>query len=864
MALLGEYPDLRGKIVQLRKIGALPFYRGPPPEAPRPSGLPYDESKTIDMVKKIWKDVRLGRVFVMTSHVAGKEAPIIATPTTTVQKKLPGRTMSGDFWIISDLRLPNLFCDKDDYPPVKMTDIRQVAERAVAMKLKWPHVTIMCNKRDIDAAFKRVKVHPDMSVILCAEFSATKLGIEDDDASVLFLYLTLPFGWRASPAYFSQVGEGITLAHRAFISHDPKRDGADYFSSLLFAGEAIFIEPVTGKRREMVISCWGHICRRILGETAIIEEKVELEGEWQTSHILLGFEVGVDNLTIKLPTAKKVDAREYFQDSMLNPGNRIVTVHKVQELRGLANHWSYTNRFWHYLAPPMNGLLSFVDTTNTWVRCTNDQVRIAFWNLIAFIRSISEDDEQRNQLFSGSLEQNIPLPKRVGRKKGSGKVVWATGDAVISRIGAINWEKKEYIVEETIDFLPQVTPGHRRTTIGDSEQLAATSIVLAWSHPSLLLILGTDNRNVLAWTRKGYAKKGAALVLNQETSKWIDKSNAQVEGVYIRSGHNFSPEWMTGTTYEEIEELAQRHRFMRARLQPIWDEMMKHSNERPLKEVEIPESRIEQKQGKDIICVEWNGGGGCFTEAAGILVSLCNICNHVKNLAVNQFYERYECAPYVGCSIFLLGGSARTETEVNLFYNECKRLLPKQAVLIAPLGVDLSAHEWDYLQMVDSTVFGDVMGSIWQIAIWESVKGPRPRMFDGPETTQYAKTLGGRYRECGIMVAGDGRGVISHQAAQYSRGLEVIIADSKRQRRLSINSCIGMLSVKEVRMPEIKWPLVLGQEDNVREISIRGKCVVMGNKKRRKEILANDRAVIDTIWRSTPAHLRKELIWANR
>ena len=212
----------------------------------------------------------------------------------------------------------------------------------------------------------------------------------------------------------------------------------------------------------------------------------------------------------------------------------------------------------------------------------------------------------------------------------------------------------------------------------------------------------------------------------------------------------------------------------------------------------------------------------------------------------------------------MLGGSARTEMEIRQFYEECKRLLPKHAVLMAPLGVEVSAHEWDYLQLIDSTLFGDVMGSIWQIMIWGKIKGKRPRMFDGPETTQYAKTLGGRYRECGIMTAGDERGIISHQAVQYSRGLEVIISDQQWQKRLSINSCVGMLSLKEVRMPEIKWPLVLDRDDNIREISIHEKCVVMGNKSWWREILANEKAAIDTIWRSTPVNLRKVLIWGIR
>ena len=75
------------------------------------------------------------------------------------------------------------------------------------MNLKWPPLPVLRNKRDIDAAFKRVKVHPDMCIIVRAEFAAPLLGIEDGDATIIFLYLTSPFGRTASPAYFSKIWE---------------------------------------------------------------------------------------------------------------------------------------------------------------------------------------------------------------------------------------------------------------------------------------------------------------------------------------------------------------------------------------------------------------------------------------------------------------------------------------------------------------------------------------------------------------------------------------------------------------------------------------------------------------------------------
>ena len=308
---------------------------------------------------------------------------------------------------------------------------------------------IFCNKRDIDAAFKRVKLHPDMCVIVCTEFAENLLGIDDDEeATVIFLYLTLSFGWRASPSYFSQVGEGITVAHSEYAYSDRNRDGADPSSSKLFVDDAIFIEPDLGCREELVISCWEYVCRSLLGKTAINDGKLDLEGTWKEEHIILGFEVNVDKLTIKHPTAKRIDAWHFFDDHMLNPGNRIIAVRKIQEMRGLINHWSCACRFWHYIVSPVNALLSFAEQTGTWIRCGNDQVWLAFWNLVEHVRKMGEGDHDWESIFHGTLEQITPVPKRAGRPKSQGKTIWATGDAVLERIGAINWESMEYILEE--------------------------------------------------------------------------------------------------------------------------------------------------------------------------------------------------------------------------------------------------------------------------------------------------------------------------------------------------------------------------------------------------------------------------------
>ena len=196
--LLKFDPTMRNKLVQIHTRGDLPHFHGAPPEGTRRSGLPYEPSKTMEMVENIWKDVRNGRVLAITSKVAGPDAPLIATPTTTALKKLPGRSISNDFRIISDLRYTNLFCAKSDFPEVKITDICLIAERAVSVKRKWPNLSDRCAKRDIDSAPKRIRVHPDMSLILCTEFSGKFADMEPGE-TVIFLYLVIPFGWLDSP-----------------------------------------------------------------------------------------------------------------------------------------------------------------------------------------------------------------------------------------------------------------------------------------------------------------------------------------------------------------------------------------------------------------------------------------------------------------------------------------------------------------------------------------------------------------------------------------------------------------------------------------------------------------------------------------
>ena len=247
--LLSDEPVLGEEIARLHELGALPHYGGPSPGAWRVSGLPYDESKTTLMVSKLWKEVRKGRVLVVHAGAIPVDMPLIPTPTTTVVKKLPDRTISTDVRIISDSRMANMFRDKTDYPEIYLTDNSEVATRAITTKRTWPNVKVVCCKRDIDSAFKRARTHPDMCALLRAEFSGRFF---DMAGNIYFLYLALPFGWRGSPAYFSSVGRGISVARKNPPLPNKLRGGPHDMRSLLFVDDAIFIEPLVGERPEIV------------------------------------------------------------------------------------------------------------------------------------------------------------------------------------------------------------------------------------------------------------------------------------------------------------------------------------------------------------------------------------------------------------------------------------------------------------------------------------------------------------------------------------------------------------------------------------------------------------------------------------
>ena len=162
----------------------------------------------------------------------------------------------------------------------------------------------------------------------------------------------------------------------------------------------------------------------------------------------------------------------------------------------------------------------------------------------------------------------------------------------------------------------------------------------------------------------------------------------------------------------------------------------------------------------------------------------------------NLFGYQFGLRPYTGGDISVFGGATKAEKEVKSFYREVLRLKPEVAAIMAPVGVDMSMVYWNAYGVVDNTVRGGVMGSLWQIGVMGKEE---LHLLNREEFAPYAKTLGGRYRECGLMLAGDERGVIENRQLQHCVGMEAVASSPRSGKRLITNSCVGILSLKNVK-----------------------------------------------------------------
>lgn len=151
---------------------------------------------------------------------------------------MPGRTLSAEMRLISDVRLINNFCAKSDYPSCANPSLSDIERRVGSPDRNFSGAPRRVARRDVSDSFKRVATRPDCASVLCTEFPGTDLGLPRD---IVIFWSALPFGWAASPGYFQACAMLVTKLHCAYQPVLPMV-GDILFSSHMFADDALIVE----------------------------------------------------------------------------------------------------------------------------------------------------------------------------------------------------------------------------------------------------------------------------------------------------------------------------------------------------------------------------------------------------------------------------------------------------------------------------------------------------------------------------------------------------------------------------------------------------------------------------------------------
>ena len=360
--------------------GAAPKYTPAPPKAAPDDGYPHNADHTVKILESMWGDIKLLKAFISATTSLTFGERIGYAPTTTAPKRLPGRTFSDKRRTISDLRRINLGVDTADFCPIWLPEIKDISERIIRKKRQYRGVPIKLRKRGISNAFKRVPLHPDCVAISCHQFASQSSGLEQD-ATVG--WLALPFGLSASPAIIAMCTDAIQRVHHSGRALDGSWSGWGEFWSVIFAGDAIFVEADVGNILQETVGAWELACRGLFGPDSINSDKVPLGGNWETTGLILGFDFDTIEETIDVTPPKIDGSRTYLLGDEFAAGSQHVTLKALQTFRGYMQRWLAASMFWASCVHPVDLLLTYGSEECTTVSCPNFQIWCGYWDMIS-------------------------------------------------------------------------------------------------------------------------------------------------------------------------------------------------------------------------------------------------------------------------------------------------------------------------------------------------------------------------------------------------------------------------------------------------------------------------------------------------
>ena len=288
------------------------------------------------------------------------------------------------------------------------------------------------------------------------------------------LHQSLTFGLTGAPGEYGAFGGAIQQVHAAHRPVDAGWEDVTPFHSFVLVDDQVIIEPNLGLRAATSVWLAEWATRKLLGPNSINAEKDEEEGRLETQKIIWGIHYDTVRAVVSLPAVKLEKASYLLHLPEFDYGNRDVPLRLVQELRG-------NQQFWMTVLPQLS-LLAGTSVALLGSPSENGRARpkgtpvhqarawLRFWDAVDLQRVLVDTRDQWASRFAHPMLGALSVAEVLALPEVRGNVVWASGDATPSRLGAVDWTSK---VAFGVDVAPYLAGLRAMVAQADAEALEA-------------------------------------------------------------------------------------------------------------------------------------------------------------------------------------------------------------------------------------------------------------------------------------------------------------------------------------------------------------------------------------------------------
>ena len=519
---------------------------------------------------QLWKDAQRGRALILEDR-GGKELEgVISVPMARVPKMLPDRTLSSKGRVIWDATPVNKTCHKTRHPPALQPRHAEMARVILWWKHRFPGLRIFLSKKDVSDAFKWIPVRQEDTRLFAADLPGQAFGSEHP---LTVIYNTLTFGWTGAPGEFMLYAWLAKLGHAGHYPSQSCWHDSTSFRSLVLMDDTVLVEPDLGVRPWMSVAVSEQCTKAALGPKTINAEKDVIEGALEEEKLVWGLIYNTRSGTRSLPAAKLEKASYLLHLSEFDYGNVKIPLKLLQELRGNQQFWLTILPTLANLLQATNDLLGEPDAQgNAVAKGTEEQRRRTwrrFWEAIELQRLLVDNRASWETRFTHPMVEALSVEEMISLQ--GNKVVWASGDATLERIGAVDWSGRvafsaeagplkivlQQFMREAVEA-GETKEGYEEDgsgfIISILELLTLVALVAARARhwEGNLVAYAGDNTNVISWLEKRGARHPVASYLLQVLSA-IEAAHAiRVHGAYIRTYHNETADDLTRLDAAEV------------------------------------------------------------------------------------------------------------------------------------------------------------------------------------------------------------------------------------------------------------------------------------------------------------------------